>query len=140
MLASYADRGEAMAIQTVLEAHGIPSSLEDFERMPSHVFGIAGAIGRSVALYVLEVDAERASTLLSTLGAPENAVDEEALAAEAEAATLRDESADSVAPAGEPETDFAQPPAPIQPTRPIALPVLAVLVLAALLAFYVLSR
>ena len=91
LLASYADLGEAMVIQNVLEAEGIASRVEDLGHVPDHVFGIAGALKRSVGLYVLEVDVDRAGALLATLGAPENAVDEEALRAQAEAAVLRAE-------------------------------------------------
>ncbi len=85
LLASYADAGEAMVIQTVLEANGVPCRVGDLANVPSHLFGIGGAAGRSLGLWVLEADAERATSLLATLGAPES-VDEEALAAEATAA------------------------------------------------------
>lgn len=86
LLASYADLGEAMVIQNVLETEGIPCRIADLAQLPSHVFGMGGTLGRSVGLWVLEVDAERAVSLLAALGAPETAVNEEALTAEALAA------------------------------------------------------
>lgn len=86
LLASYADLGEAMVIQNVLEASGVPCRVADLGHIPAHMFGIAGALGRSVGIWVLEADVERAASLLATMGASESGVDEEALAAEAMAA------------------------------------------------------
>ncbi len=104
LLASCADMGEAMVIQNVLQAGGVPCRVADLAHIPSHMFGIAGALGRSVGLWVLEVDVERATSLLATLAATGGAVDEEALAAEALAAA---------APGTEePETETEQVVAP----------------------------
>lgn len=86
LLASYAETGEAMVVQNVLETEGIPCRVADLAQLPRHVFGMAGALGRSVGVWVLEVDAERAKELLATLGTAEAGVDEEALVAEALAA------------------------------------------------------
>ncbi len=86
LLATYAGMGEAMVVQNVLEAGGVPCRVADLENIPSHVFGLAGALGRSVGLWVLEADVERACSLLATLGTADSGVDEEALAAEALAA------------------------------------------------------
>lgn len=85
LLASYADLGEALVIQNVLETEGIPCRVGDLANLPAHVLGIAGGMRRAVGLWVLESDAERATALLAELGAPD-AVDEEALAVEALAA------------------------------------------------------
>src|SRR5512140_1405323 len=82
LLASYADLGEALVVQNVLETEGIPCRVGDLANLPAHVLGIAGGMRRSVGLWVLESDAERATALLAELGAPE-AIDDEALAAEA---------------------------------------------------------
>jgi hypothetical protein len=89
LLASYADMGEAMVVQNVLQAGGVPCRVADLGHVPSHMFGMAGGLGRSVGLWVLEVDVERATTLLATLGATDGGVDEEALTAEALAAAPR---------------------------------------------------
>lgn len=86
MLASYAELGEAMVHQNVLEAEGIPCRVADLARFHDHMLGVAGGLGRSVGLWVLEADAERAASILATLGSGEGAVDEEALATEAMAA------------------------------------------------------
>jgi hypothetical protein len=85
LLASYADFGEAMVTQNLLEAEGIPCRVADLSGVPDSVLGIAGRFHRSYGLYVLDVDAERACTLLATLSATENALSDEALAAEAAA-------------------------------------------------------
>jgi Putative prokaryotic signal transducing protein len=87
LLASYAHMGEAMVVQNVLQAGGVPCRIADLEQIPTHVLGMAGALGRSVGLWVLEMDVERATSLLSTMAATDAAVDEEALAAEALSAT-----------------------------------------------------
>jgi putative signal transducing protein len=86
LLASYAGMGEAMVVQNVLEAGGVPCRLADLEQLPSHMLGMAGGLGRSVGLWVLEADVERATALLGTLAATGAGVDEEALEAEALAA------------------------------------------------------
>jgi hypothetical protein len=130
LLASYADLGEAMVIQNVLEAGGVPCRVADLAQVPSHLFGIAGALGRSVGLWVLEADVDRATSLLATMATAGSGVDEEALEREALAA----------APVGaEPRTE---PPAPdrVRPARATGSPlswfaraaVVLVVVLAAL--------
>ncbi|HEU4384723.1 MAG TPA: DUF2007 domain-containing protein [Anaeromyxobacteraceae bacterium] len=86
LLATFADRGAAMVIESVLEANGVPCRVGDVAGIPAHMLGIAGAAGRSVGVWVLEQDAERATSLLATMEAPGSGVDEEALAAEAMAA------------------------------------------------------
>jgi hypothetical protein len=86
LLASYADMGEAMVIQNLLEAEGIRCRIMDLDNVPAHLFGILGPISRSVGVWVAEPELERAVSLLSTLGAVETRIDEEALAAEALAA------------------------------------------------------
>jgi hypothetical protein len=83
LLASYAEMGEAMVIQNVLESEGIACRVGDLDNLPAHTFGILGWTGRSVGIWVAERDVERAKGLLVTLGSPETGVDEEALAAEA---------------------------------------------------------
>jgi hypothetical protein len=83
MLASFADMGEAMVVQNVLEAGGVPCRIADLANLPRHVFGIAGAAGRPVGIWILEVDAERARALLADLDTGATGVDEDALAAEA---------------------------------------------------------
>jgi hypothetical protein len=83
LLASYGDMGEAMVVQTVLEAGGVPCRIADLADLPRHMFGILGAMDRSVGLWVLEADVERATALLGTMETTESGVDEEALAAEA---------------------------------------------------------
>ena len=89
LLASCADAGEAMVIQSVLEANGVPCRVADLANVPAHMFGMPGALNRAVGVWVLEGDVERATSLLATLGAPESGVDEEALAVEAMAAGPR---------------------------------------------------
>jgi hypothetical protein len=114
LLASYADLGQAMVIQNVLETEGIPCRVGDLADLPAHVLGIAGGMRRSVGLWVLEADVERATTLLATLGAPE-AIDEEALAAEALAAApvhTRSRIHDEGSPRGPPLTRDAARPRP----------------------------
>lgn len=86
LLASYAGMSEAMVVQSVLEAGGVPCRVADLAHVPDHVFGVAGGLGRSVGVWVLEADVERATALLATLAATDGGVDEEALAAEALAA------------------------------------------------------
>jgi hypothetical protein len=86
MLASYADLGEAMVVQNVLETGGVPCRVADLGNLPSHVVGMPGGMNRSMGLWVLEADVDRARELLATLGSTEHGVDEEALAAEALAA------------------------------------------------------
>ena len=136
MLASYADRGEAMAVQALLAAHGIHSTIEDLAQLPDH---LVSAYKRSVALYVYEEEAERAATLLATLAAPENTVDEEALAAEAEAAPDAVEGfAKEFAGSSRERVEGA---APIHPTGSRASVVVGILLLAgALAAFLVFQR
>ncbi len=85
LLASYADLGEAMVAKSFLEAQGIPCRTDDLANLASHALGIAGSLGRSVGLWVLEADVERAVSLLAG-ATSENLVDEDALAAEAIAA------------------------------------------------------
>ncbi|MBI5069973.1 MAG: DUF2007 domain-containing protein [Deltaproteobacteria bacterium] len=101
LLASYADMGQAMVVQSVLEIEGIACRIADLGELPSHTFGMAGGLHRSVGLWVLEPEAERARSLLAELGSAEGAVDEEALAAEALAAPA------AAGPAAEPV--LAQP-------------------------------
>jgi Putative prokaryotic signal transducing protein len=86
LLASYAHMGEAMVIQNVLETGGVPCRVADLSEVPRHMFGIAGSLGRSVGLWVLEADVERATSLLASMEVTGGGVDEEALAAEALAA------------------------------------------------------
>jgi Putative prokaryotic signal transducing protein len=109
LLASYAHTGEAMVIQNVLEAGGVPCRVADLEHIPTHVLGMAGGLGRSVGLWVLEMDVERATSLLAALRTTDGGVDEEALAAEALAA----------APPGRvgPEAQQAVAPARRHPSR-----------------------
>ena len=83
LLASFADMGEAMVVQNVLEAGEVPCRVADLANLPRHVFGIAGAAGRPVGIWILEVDAERARALLADMDTSATGVDEEALAAEA---------------------------------------------------------
>jgi hypothetical protein len=83
LLASFADMGEAMVVQNVLEAGGMPCRIGDLANVPRHVFGIAGALGRPVGLWVLEANAERARALLADMKSGTGGIDEEALAAEA---------------------------------------------------------
>lgn len=90
LLASYGDMGEAMVVQNVLEAGGVPCRMADLADLPRHMFGILGAMDRSVGLWVLEADVERATALLATMGTTETGVDEEMLAAEALAAAPPD--------------------------------------------------
>ena len=127
LLASYADMGEAMVVRSVLEARGVTCRIGDLANLPTHVFGIAGGLRRSVGLYVLETDVERASAVLAS-GMSENEVDEEALAAAAMAAAPEgaevDEAAeaDEAAPSDEAEQELmaapleSAPPA-VQPTH-----------------------
>ncbi len=103
LLASYPDAGQAMVVQSVLEAEGIACRIADLGELPSHTFGMAGGLHRSVGLWVLAPEAERARELLAELGSPEGAVDEEALAAEALAAP--------------PPGSQAAEPEPAQPVR-----------------------
>lgn len=107
LLASYAHMGEAMVIQNVLEAGGVPCRVADLGHVPSHMFGIAGALGRSVGLWVLEVDVERATSLLATLATTDGGVDEETLAAEALAAAVP----------GSREREAQPAVAPVRPAR-----------------------
>lgn len=86
LLASYPDMGQAMVVQNVLESEGIACRIADLGELPSHAFGMAGGLRRSVGLWVLELEAERARSLLAELDSADGAVDEEALAAEALAA------------------------------------------------------
>lgn len=83
LLTTYAHMGEAMVVQNVLQAGGVPCRVADLAHVPSHMLGVAGAMGRSVGLWVLEVDVERATSLLAALATTEARVDEDALAAEA---------------------------------------------------------
>jgi hypothetical protein len=112
LLASYAHTGEAMVIQNVLEAGGVPCRVADLEHLPSHMFGMAGALGRSVGLWVLEVDVDRATSLLATMATTDGGVDEEALAAEALAAAAPG--------SGKPGTVQVDAPARVGPARPSA--------------------
>ena len=82
LLASYADMGEAMVAQNVLEVGGVSCRIGDLAHIPSHLFGMAGGLGRSVGLWVLDIDVERASSLLATgmVGIDEAALISEALA------------------------------------------------------------
>jgi Putative prokaryotic signal transducing protein len=145
LLASYAHMGEAMIAQNVLEAAGVPCRVGDLANIPSHLFGIAGAMGRSVGLWVLEIDLERATKLLES-GVTEN-VDEDALAAEAMAAAPPEEDDaegdEEMRRAPEPSLDEAviaamerAPPA-IHPTHSpwLALAIFAVVVVVAALAY-----
>lgn len=135
LLASYADMGEAMVVQNVLQAGGVPCRLADLGHIPSHMFGMAGALGRSIGLWVLEVDAERATSLLATLGATGGGVDEEALAAEALAAAPpggeEPEEEQLVAPARERPTAIgaARPPWLVRAMFALVVVVAALLVL-----------
>jgi hypothetical protein len=137
LLASYADVGEAMVIQSLLEAEGIACRVADLAQIPSHMLGIAGSLNRSVGLYVLESDVERATSLLATLAAPENAVDEEALAAEAEAAAIPAQEAaapPSSEPPGERDTPTTRSrPRSVSAMSSIPRAVVAVLVTLAVL-------
>jgi len=100
LIASFADTTEALAAQTALEAEGIPCEVGDLAQVPSpYLIGGLGALGRSVGIWVLQVDAERARAVIAELR-ESDAVDEGALAAEALA---------GVAPGGE-------EPAPARPT------------------------
>ncbi|HET9599685.1 MAG TPA: DUF2007 domain-containing protein [Anaeromyxobacteraceae bacterium] len=138
LLASYADLGEAMVIENVLEAEGIPCRVADLAQLPAHTLGIGGRYGRSVGLWVLEADLERARSVLATLGAPEHAVDEEALAAAAEAATPG-EPPEPEAPPHAPEPPQARRPAGAVVSRSPAAAIAAVVVVASALVL-VLSR
>lgn len=137
LLASYADMGEAMVVQNVLQTGGVTSRLADLAQVPSHMFGIAGALNRSVGLWVREDDVERACALLATMQEAGAGLDEDELTAEALAA------APSTAEAHpEPEpvvvTERHAVPATARETRsPLLGRVLLVsgLALAALLAF-----
>jgi len=86
LLASYADQGEAMVVQNVLETAGVPCRVGDLAHVPAHMFGIAGAMGRSVGIWVGEADVERARAVLDEMGGVEHGVDPHALEAEALAA------------------------------------------------------
>ncbi len=135
LLATCADRGEAMVIESVLEANGVICRVGDLAGVPAHMFGIAGAAGRSVGVWVLETEVERATLLLATLGTPGSGMDEEALAAEAVSAA---------APlAGAPETEQVVEPVRASPSAAAAAPsrwsglaiLVPILVLAAVLAW-----
>jgi putative signal transducing protein len=86
--------GEAMVVQNVLQAGGVPCRIADLEQIPTHMLGMAGALGRSVGLWVLEPDVERATSLLATMATTDAGVDEEALEAEALSARPGREEAD----------------------------------------------
>jgi len=135
LLASCADTGEAMVLKSVLEANGVLCRIGDLAGVPAHLFGIAGAAGRSVGVWVLEGDVERATSLLATLGTPESGVDEEALAAEAIAAAAPP----SAEAEPEPVIARARPSPPVAGARPsgrLGRSILAsLMVLAALLAW-----
>jgi hypothetical protein len=100
LLASFGDMGEAMVAQNVLDSAGVPCRVADLAGLPSHMMGTLGGINRSVGIWVLEPDVERAVAMLAAPGASGSGVDEEALTAEALAAAPPDE------PAQEP---FASP-------------------------------
>lgn len=109
LLASYADMGEAMVIQNVLETEGIRCRMLDLDNVPPHLFGMPGAAGRSVGLWVSGADVDRARSLLTTLGSTETTVDAAALEAEALAAIEEGP--------GEPEPGPEAPPARPAPVR-----------------------
>ncbi len=90
LLASYGDLGEAMVAENVLHAGGVACRTGDLAGLPSHLLGSLGGINRSVGIWVLETDVERAVTLLAEMEAAGSAVDEDALAAEALAAAPPD--------------------------------------------------
>jgi hypothetical protein len=106
--------GEAMVAQSVLEAGGVPCRIGDLASIPSHLYGIAGGMGRSVGLWVLEIDVERASSLLAS-GGDGSHVDEAALAAEAMAAAPPAEGQAEEDPVVAMEENA---PPPIAPTHP----------------------
>jgi hypothetical protein len=103
LLASYGDLGEAMVAENVLRSGGVPCRVGDLAGLPSHLLGSLGGINRSVGIWVLETDVQRAVALLADMEAVGTALDEEALAAEAMAAV----------PPGAPEARHA--PAPQEP-------------------------
>ncbi len=132
LLASYGDMGQAMVVQNALETSGVPCRIGNLAGVPNHLLGVFGMAGRSVGVWVLEADAERAASLLATLEANGGSVDEEALAAEAMAAAPEPPPRDAAA-----EHDDAATPRPsARPGRaPWLVPaVVAVLVIAALAA------
>ncbi|HYD39310.1 MAG TPA: DUF2007 domain-containing protein [Anaeromyxobacter sp.] len=90
LVASFANRTEALAARTVLEDEGIPCELADLEQLPGDVIFGTGALGRSAGIWVLAADAERASALVAELlgsaGVDEAAIVTEASASEPEAA------------------------------------------------------
>jgi len=137
LLASYGDMGEAMVVQNVLQAGGVSCRLVDLAQVPSHMFGIAGGLNRSVGLWVREDDVERASALLASLQKAGADLDEDELTAEALAAAPSAADADT-----EPEQvvvaeRHAVPATAREPRSPLLGRMLLVsgLALAALLAF-----
>jgi hypothetical protein len=137
LLSTYGDMGAAMAVQSVLEAEGIPCRVGDLEGIPDHMRGMLGGLNRSVGVWVLESDVERAVELLGSAeqgGAPS----EEALAAEALAAGGAP--AEPGAPPAGPEPEPAPARDPPRQSPGSAGPVGGLfLVAAAALAFVVLQ-
>jgi hypothetical protein len=101
LLASYGDMGQAMVAQSVLESGGVPCRVGDLAGLPGHLMGSLGGINRSVGVWVLEPDVERATAMLAATETADGGVDEEALAAAAPGGAVReDEGAPMAAPGG----------------------------------------
>jgi hypothetical protein len=94
LLGSYASMSEALVVQNVLDAAGVWCRAGDLAGVPTHLFGLLGNVGRSAGVWVRAADVEQATALLARVGA----ADEEAVAAEALAATPPPEVLPSPAP------------------------------------------
>jgi len=132
LLRSFPDMGSALMAQNVLEAEGLHCRLNDLANVPAHALGIWGGMGRSVGLWVRDVDVERANELLQTMGsaeAPVNAADLEAEALAAPTPPEDEEAEVEAAPGG---------PAAVH-TRPVWLAPAIVLAVAVLI-LYLTSR
>jgi hypothetical protein len=88
LLASYSSAAEAMLVQNVLEVGGVPCRVGDLANLPSFMFGILGPMGRSIGVWVLEVNVVPARALLAEMRSPASSLDEAAVAEEAMAAAL----------------------------------------------------
>jgi hypothetical protein len=114
LLASYSSAAEAMLVQNVLEAGGVPCRVGDLANLPSFMFGVLGPMGRSVGVWVLEANAERARALRLEMGSPASSLDEAAVAEEAMAAGLPGAApaaeVEGLPPGAEPEAAHATPP------------------------------